>query len=290
MIDEFIEYLDAQVGRSLYVWGAQGQTEITEKWIRSRETSEANVQRVVAFWKELQAKGISPIAAYDCSGLIMHYLQDMTGFYKNDLSAAGLYRNCAPVRRSALEKGDLVFRDNGSKVHHVGVYLGDGTAIEAQGRDAGVTRRTLDAGGKGYWNRYGRLPLPDAFPFLLRDIGKQLQDNIRDEGAGQIPSIAGIEQRHIQYHHRDPFLFGQQPPLLQNFLIVPAQTVDRLDREDIPRPQGAEQPFVGGPVEILAALFVQINAFVRHAKLMQGDDLPCFVLLPGGYPDIPVEL
>ena len=58
MIDEFIEYLDAQVGRSLYVWGAQGQTEITEKWIRSRETSEANVQRVVAFWKELQAKGI----------------------------------------------------------------------------------------------------------------------------------------------------------------------------------------------------------------------------------------
>ena len=121
MIDEFIEYLDAQVGRSLYVWGAQGQTEITEKWIRSRETSEANVQRVVAFWKELQAKGISPIAAYDCSGLIMHYLQDMTGFYKNDLSAAGLYRNCAPVRRSALEKGDLVFRDNGSKVHHVGV-------------------------------------------------------------------------------------------------------------------------------------------------------------------------
>ena len=78
--------------------------------------------------------------------------------------------------------------------------------------------------------------------------------------------------------------------MLQNFLIVPAQTVDRLDREDIPRPQGAEQPFVGGPVEILAALFVQINAFVRHAKLMQGDDLPCFVLLPGGYPDIPVEL
>ncbi len=164
MIDEFIEYLDAQVGRSLYVWGAQGQTEITEKWIRSRETSEANVQRVVAFWKELQAKGISPIAAYDCSGLIMHYLQDMTGFYKNDLSAAGLYRNCASVRRSALEKGDLVFRDNGSKVHHVGVYLGDGTAIEAQGRDAGVTRRALDAGGKGYWNRYGRLPLPDAPP------------------------------------------------------------------------------------------------------------------------------
>ena len=162
MINEFIEYLDAQVGRSLYVWGAQGQTDITEAWIRSRETSEANVQRVLALWKKLQAEGISPIAAYDCSGLIMHYLQDITGFYKTDLSAAGLYGKCTPVTRNALKKGDLVFRHNGTKIHHVGVYAGDGTAIESQGRDVGVTRRALDASGTGYWNRYGRLPLPDA--------------------------------------------------------------------------------------------------------------------------------
>lgn len=162
MIDAFIEYLNAQAGRSLYVWGAQGQTDITEKWIRSRENSEANVQRVLSFWEKLKEKGISPIAAYDCSGLIMHYLQDVTGFYKSDLSAAGLYRKCTPIARGALQKGDLVFRDNGSKVHHVGVYLGGGTVIEAQGRDVGVTRRALDAGGVGYWNRYGRLPLPDA--------------------------------------------------------------------------------------------------------------------------------
>lgn len=162
MINEFIEYLDAQVGRSLYVWGAQGQTDITEAWIRSRETSEANVQRVLALWKKLQAEDISPIAAYDCSGLIMHYLQDITGFYKTDLSAAGLYSKCTPVTRNALKKGDLVFRHNGTKIHHVGVYAGDGTAIESQGRDVGVTRRALDASGTGYWNRYGRLPLPDA--------------------------------------------------------------------------------------------------------------------------------
>lgn len=161
MIDGFINYLEAQVGHGIYVWGAQGQTDITEKWIRARETSEANVQRVLKFWKALEAEGVSPIAAYDCSGLIMHYLQDEVGFFKNDLSSAGLYSQCTPIERSALKRGDLVFRHNGTKIHHVGVYMGDGTAVEAQGRDVGVVRRDLNAGGAGYWNRYGRLALSE---------------------------------------------------------------------------------------------------------------------------------
>lgn len=162
MLDGFLAYLGAQVGRSLYVWGAQGETDITERWIRTRESSEANVQRVLRLWKTLKEQGVSPIAAYDCSGLIMHYLKDMTGFFKSDMTAAGLCRACAPVSRGALQRGDLLFRDNGTKVHHVGIYMGDGTAVEAEGRDVGVTRRALDAGGAEYWNRYGRLPLPGA--------------------------------------------------------------------------------------------------------------------------------
>lgn len=162
MLEGFLAYLEAQVGRSLYVWGAQGETDITERWIRTRESSEANVQRVLRLWERLKEEGISPIAAYDCSGLIMHYLKDKAGFFKSDMTAAGLCRACAPVPRGALQRGDLLFRDNGTKVHHVGIYMGDGTAVEAEGRDVGVTRRALDAGGAGYWNRYGRLPLPGA--------------------------------------------------------------------------------------------------------------------------------
>ena len=88
MLDGFLAYLDAQVGRSLYVWGAQGETDITERWIRTRESSETNVQRVLRLWKTLKEQGVSPIAAYDCSGLIMHYLKDMTGFFKSDMTAS----------------------------------------------------------------------------------------------------------------------------------------------------------------------------------------------------------
>ncbi len=160
MKEDFIGYLLGHVGRAIYVWGGQGETDITEEWIRARETSAANAERAIAYWKKQQAAGISPIAAFDCSGLIVHYLKDVAGFLKSDMTAAGLYRQCTPVARNDLARGDLVFRHNGKKIHHVGVYLGDGTAVEAQGRDAGVTRRALDAGGTGYWNRCGRLPLP----------------------------------------------------------------------------------------------------------------------------------
>ena len=36
MTELFIKYLKGHVG-DIYVWGAQGETNITEKWIRRRE-------------------------------------------------------------------------------------------------------------------------------------------------------------------------------------------------------------------------------------------------------------
>lgn len=52
-LNEFISYLQEQVNNhSIYVWGAQGQTGITEDWIRKKETSKANGDRAVAYWKK----------------------------------------------------------------------------------------------------------------------------------------------------------------------------------------------------------------------------------------------
>ncbi|MBE5784409.1 MAG: hypothetical protein E7330_01270 [Clostridiales bacterium] len=161
MMQGFLEYLKEQVGRSVYVWGGQGETEITEKWVRSRENKEANILRVMRFYEGLRSKGISPIRAYDCSGLILHYWQDRVGFFTSDMTAAGLFRLCTALEKTALQPGDLVFRHNGTAIHHVGVYMGDGQVIEAEGRDRGVVERHIDAGGTGYWNRFGRPPFFD---------------------------------------------------------------------------------------------------------------------------------
>ena len=159
MINDFLAYLRSYVGKAIYVWGAQGETNISEEWIRRRENNEENnTARVLALWNKLKQAGVSPITAFDCSGLIMHYLQNLKGIYKTDLSSAGLYRECHILARNELTAGDLVFRHNGNKIHHVGIYVGKGMVIECKGRDEGVVERDIDEFGRGYWNRYGRLP------------------------------------------------------------------------------------------------------------------------------------
>lgn len=159
-IDEFINYLKSHVNKAIYVWGAQGQTDITESWIRRREDdNEKQIKRVMTLWDKRKKAGVSPIFAFDCSGLIMYFLQNVKGWYKSDMSSGGLYNASTKITRKELEKGDLVFRHNGEKIYHVGVYVGGGQVIECMGRDVGVVERDINASGTSYWNRYGRLPV-----------------------------------------------------------------------------------------------------------------------------------
>ena len=155
MIRQFIAYLKNQLG-SIYVWGAQGETAITEAWIKKRETSAINAQRAIALCKKRVAEGKSYIASFDCSGLIVYFLMK-NNLLKSDTSSRGLFEMCKEIKtRDKLMPGDFVFRHNGTKIHHVGVYIGDGQVIEAKGRDDGVVQQGIDQSGKGYWNRYGR--------------------------------------------------------------------------------------------------------------------------------------
>lgn len=154
-IQQFIEWLLQQVG-CIYVWGGQGETDITEEWIRKNETSAKNAERAIAFWKSQLAKGFTNLAAYDCSGLITKWLLD-NKLIPFDRSSRGLYRDCIKLTRDVLMPGDLVFRHNGLRIFHVGVYIGEGLVVEAKGRNDGVVLRDIDASGSSYWNRFGRL-------------------------------------------------------------------------------------------------------------------------------------
>ena len=61
MTELFIKYLKGHVG-DIYVWGAQGETNITEKWIRRRETGEKNAERAIALWERRRAGALSPLS------------------------------------------------------------------------------------------------------------------------------------------------------------------------------------------------------------------------------------
>ena len=159
-IDDFVAYLNSHLGDA-YVWGAQGERVDNradlEKWVRRKETSRANAERALAYIKKATK---TPLYAFDCSGLIIHWLRDIRGLIDSDTNAQGLYRQCKQQGKLGawqMQPGDLVFRYSFAKgkMGHVGVYVGNGMVIEAQGRDAGVVMRHLSYGG---WTHQGRHP------------------------------------------------------------------------------------------------------------------------------------
>ena len=171
-IDDFIAYLTSHLGDA-YVWGAQGERVDNrpdlEKWVRRKETSRRETDRALTYIKKATK---SPLYAFDCSGLIVHWLRDIRGLIDSDTNAQGLYRQCKQQGKLGawqMQAGDLVFRYSFAvgKMGHVGVYVGNGMVVEAQGRDAGVVMRHLSYGG---WTHQGRHPAlaEDTAPTVFR--------------------------------------------------------------------------------------------------------------------------
>lgn len=152
-IDKFLAYAASRVG-CLYVSGAQGQS-MSPELIRKLEKNDSNYKRAIAHYNK-HVKSGETLIGYDCSGLIIAYLLG-NKLAERDLTANGIfYTICDPVSKDELRGGDLVFKKylTGSRIYHAGVYMGDGTAVHAKGRDYGVVREALSKTG---WNRFGRL-------------------------------------------------------------------------------------------------------------------------------------
>ncbi|MEY8382725.1 peptidoglycan-binding protein [Christensenellaceae bacterium 44-20] len=212
ILQEFLDYLEEQKDNgSMYVWGAQGQGNetISENWIRRMETSRSNADRAIAFWKKRKAEEKNALRAFDCSGLIMYFFQNLKGVLKSDTTANGLKGMCAKISKEQLLPGDFVFRvyasgANKGKAYHVGVVVDmEKNVIEAKGRDDGVVKRPLNAEA-GYWNAFGR---PD---FLKAEI----------EGGASAPrpAPAGWELSRL-LKKASPLMKGEDVRAIQNALI-----------------------------------------------------------------------
>ena len=160
-LKEFLEYLEEQVqNHSIYVWGAQGQTgsQITEAWIRKRETTEVNAETAIAFWqKQVEAGYGDVLRAFDCSGLGMYWLQNVKKIYTGDMNANAMMGKCETVTEP--KPGYWVFRISNGKATHIGYLADEKTVIHAKGRKYGVVKEAYKAKS---WNRIGR---PACFSF-----------------------------------------------------------------------------------------------------------------------------
>ena len=69
--------------------------------------------------------------SFDCSGLTYYCYKNAAGIYLNR-SSGGQAANGRYVSKSNLKPGDLVFFNSGtSRIHHVGMYVGNGKFIHA---------------------------------------------------------------------------------------------------------------------------------------------------------------
>ena len=134
-----------------------------------------------------------------------------------------------------------------------------------------------------------RLPPPDIFPFILGHKGEDLQHEIRDKGSHQIPAAPRIQKGHVDHTDVDLLLSCQYPPLLLDLPVVAPQPVDAQHIEQVAGFQPLQHAPVGGPVKVLAGLFVDKEVFLIHASVPHGNPLSVLILVSAGHSDISVN-
>lgn len=190
-IADFINLLISQVGKGIYVWGGDGEnlTAMSDPkaWIKKHETSDVNAQRAIKLYDRRVASGVTPIQAFDCSGLIFWAMKQL-GLLSSDTNSRGFYGSvCTPITRQELRAGDLAFRWSDkdgdgfdvSEIYHVGAMLDADTIIECKGRDVGVVKSKLSSS----WNAFGRpnkfkdevIAAPPDIPELPEGYYRELQ-------------------------------------------------------------------------------------------------------------------
>lgn len=158
MLTEWLNYLEKQVGRSVYVWGAQGQraTEINNvrEWIFRRSKTDDMAARAWEFYQETEKSiGRENVVFFDCSGLAMHFFQNLKGVAKSDATAHGIWGGCTRIGKGEIRPGDFAFKQTNGRMTHIGYVAADGNIIEARASGYGVEKRKPSAGG---WTHFGR--------------------------------------------------------------------------------------------------------------------------------------
>jgi cell wall-associated NlpC family hydrolase len=107
---------------------------------------------------------LAPGRAFDCSGLVKWVL----GLFEIDMprTAAQQARSglALPKDPDRLLPGDLLYFGRGTRVTHIGIYVGDGRYVHASNRRTGVIESPLPAASSTWWHGARRViatPLDD---------------------------------------------------------------------------------------------------------------------------------
>lgn len=131
-----------------YVWGGQGElytAALAQKWGRAQQGG-----KNYSYFTETCKRWIGHNVA-DCSGLIIAAMQSVNANYPDQASGT-LINNCSEtgaIKYIPNDPGLLLWKPG-----HVGIYIGDGFAIEARGVAYGVVKTKLN---DRPWTKWGRI-------------------------------------------------------------------------------------------------------------------------------------
>ena len=87
--------------------------------------------------------GSDPNTGTDCSGFTSYVLEHAGGVDMNRSSRSQATQG-TPVSAEQMQPGDLVFYANGSRINHVGLYIGDGQIVHASTEKTGIKTSPYD--------------------------------------------------------------------------------------------------------------------------------------------------
>ena len=154
VIEKFRQALSEQWG---YIWGTAG-----ESWTAAKQKElEKTTDDDRAQGRKYGSKWIGHKVA-DCSGLFSWAFKQLGGYmyhgsdtmYRKYCAQKGELKKGKCTDGGTLKPGTAVFVWNGRKYSHVGLYVGDGTVIEAMSTLNGVTTTKVTA---TKWTHWGEL-------------------------------------------------------------------------------------------------------------------------------------
>ena len=154
LIAKFQQALSEKWG---YIWGTAGVMWTAAKQKELEKTTDSDREQGRRYGK----KWIGHMVA-DCSGLFTWAFKQLGGtmyhgsntMYLKWCSDKGKLSGGKRTDGKELKPGTAVFVWNGKNYSHVGLYIGDGTVIEAMGTRNGVTTTKVNA---SKWTNWGEL-------------------------------------------------------------------------------------------------------------------------------------
>lgn len=148
----FSDYLFASTKQSLPVESAEG----SQHQGVERDTS-GYMESLVRRAHELigtpyQWGGISESKGFDCSGLLFYLFRSEVGIKIPRTTSSMLNSTATTVFRDDLKTGDAIFfqHNGGSRMRHVGIYIGDDRFIHAPRKGKSVR---IDSLSNQYWSK-----------------------------------------------------------------------------------------------------------------------------------------